>query len=507
MNEPFGYRLKECAILLSLLLVLSLPSFDRVQSWSNGGFSSNPSNPNYGTHDWVAQHALDWLPNDKKDYILDNLATYLYGTELPDNGQAVDGIGDTGKHHIYFYQNGALQDDSAATRAEEEYLKSLTYLIQGDLKNAAKHAGIMTHYISDMAVFGHVMGSQTCWGNEVHHSDYEDYVQKRTTDYISEFNQYLTYDGRLDNVSAYNAAVSLAYDTTFDPKGNLTAVWMDRNYDWNNPIFRERAIESINLAVNYVADTLYTLNAQAQSSSPTVAHVVINEIEQNPTGTDAGQEWVELYNPTSDYIDISGWRISTTAGETVTISIPSGARVPAGGYYVVTYGSQWLDNEGESTILQDSKGNEVDRTPTFSDTYNDDRSWQRYPNGFDTDADSDWRFRSSTRGLSNGGETAGTTTTATTTTVIPTSATTTTATTTTATTKTTIQTSTITATTVNTTTSPTTTSSPATSTTPSPNLGSDILTQTSLGLLLIVIMTVALTLLLRRGKTKRFQNH
>jgi hypothetical protein len=49
-----------------------------------------------------AQHALDWLPTEEKQYITDNLATYLYGTELPDNNGAIDGIGDTTKHHIYF---------------------------------------------------------------------------------------------------------------------------------------------------------------------------------------------------------------------------------------------------------------------------------------------------------------------------------------------------------------------------------------------------------------------
>jgi len=62
-------------------------------AWSNGGYSADPSNPDYGTHDWIPQHALDWLPNQEKQYILDNLATYLYGTELPDNGAAPDGIG------------------------------------------------------------------------------------------------------------------------------------------------------------------------------------------------------------------------------------------------------------------------------------------------------------------------------------------------------------------------------------------------------------------------------
>jgi len=190
-----------------------------VSAWSNGGYSEDPSRPDYGTHDWVAQHALDWLPASEKQYILDNLHVYLYGTELPDNVGVSDGIGDTTKHHIYYYSNGTLQDDSAAERAEVEYYETLNYLKSGDLENAAKNAGIMSHYIVDMSVFGHVMGSGTGWGSESHHSDYEEYVNSRTNSYNDDFNTYLSFDGVLDTVSAYNASIFLAYDTSFDVDG------------------------------------------------------------------------------------------------------------------------------------------------------------------------------------------------------------------------------------------------------------------------------------------------
>ena len=52
--------------------------------WSNGGWLSKPSATRLWTHDWIAQHALDYLPANEKQYITDNLAVYLYGTELPD---------------------------------------------------------------------------------------------------------------------------------------------------------------------------------------------------------------------------------------------------------------------------------------------------------------------------------------------------------------------------------------------------------------------------------------
>ena len=139
-------------VLLTSLLAVSGQMFS-VLGWSNSGQSSNPSNPNYGTHDWIAQHALDWLPPTEKQYILDNLAQYLYGTELPDYG-----IGDKGKHHVYYFANGSLQEDDSAARAQEEYLNAVNFVLADDLANASKALGMMSHYISDLAVFGHVMG-------------------------------------------------------------------------------------------------------------------------------------------------------------------------------------------------------------------------------------------------------------------------------------------------------------------------------------------------------------
>jgi hypothetical protein len=248
-----------CIILLTTLLIISLGAAT-VKGWSNGGYSADPANPDYGTHDWIAEHALDWLPQQEKQFLLDNKASYLYGTELPDNNQAPDGIGDTIKHHIYITAAGAVQDDAAAVRARDEYSLALNYYQTGNLSEAAKHLGAVTHYVADMAVFGHVMGASTSWGAETHHSDYEDYVLTRTNSYTDEFNRFLVFDGSLVTLSAYDAAVNLANDTTLDGGGQCTCVWMDTHYDWSDSTFKNRCGESLNLAVNAVADLLHTFN-------------------------------------------------------------------------------------------------------------------------------------------------------------------------------------------------------------------------------------------------------
>jgi len=252
-----------CLFAIALLSTWFMASAAEVSGWSNGGYSADPNNPDYGTHDWIAEHALDWLPLEEKQFLLDNKASYLYGTELPDNNQAPDGIGDTTKHHIYFFADGSVQEDDAAVRAQEEYVNAVNFYNSGNFGEAAKHLGMVTHYITDTAVFGHVMGASTAWGAETHHSDYENYVQTRTNSYVDDFDSFLVFDGNLGAISAYDAALTLANDTTFDANGQYTCVWMDQNYNWNDATFKNRSGESLNLAVNLIADVLHTFYAEA----------------------------------------------------------------------------------------------------------------------------------------------------------------------------------------------------------------------------------------------------
>ena len=247
-----------------VLILLSLSQIRASEGWSNGGYSADTNSPDYGTHDWIAQHALDWLPPQEKQYITDNLQTYLYGTELPDRPATQGGVGDTTKHHIYYSAGGILQDDPAATRAQAEYALALASLNRGDNADAALHAGSMAHYIADVAAYGHVMGENTDWGSETdaHHTGYEDYVNTHTATFATIFVKPLVFDGTLTRLDAETAAQQLAYDTTFDDTGTYTASWMESNYNWASTAFKDRVWESINLAANKIADVLNTLYAE-----------------------------------------------------------------------------------------------------------------------------------------------------------------------------------------------------------------------------------------------------
>jgi len=309
-------------VLLALSLVYAQLNVNVVRSWSNGGFSSDPSHPVYGTHDWIAQHALDWLPVGEKYRILDYLANYLYGTELPDNSGAPDGIGDTVLHHVYYWSNESVQDDASAVRARTEYFEALNYSKLGNYAMAAKTLGIMSHYIVDVSVFGHVMGAETDWGVEVHHSDYETYVNDRTSNYSDSFNSYLVFDGSLDLYTAYDATMSIAYDTTFGGPLGLSCTWMDANYNWSDPVFKNRAGESLNLAVNRLADVLHRF--YVEGLAPLVRNI------------DTGMNFTKI----QDAIDSN----ATVNGNVLKIE-------PAIYYERVNvYKAVWLDGDGRTIV-------------------------------------------------------------------------------------------------------------------------------------------------------------
>jgi len=82
-------------------------------------------------------------------------------------------------------------------------------------------------------------------------------VNARTSTYASEFTSLLWFDGELYPHDPYDAAILLAFDTTFGGATGRNATWMDKHYDWSNSDFKSRAAESINLAANYLADVLH----------------------------------------------------------------------------------------------------------------------------------------------------------------------------------------------------------------------------------------------------------
>ena len=133
-------------------------------------------------------------------------------------------------------------------------------------------------------------------------------------------------------------------------------------------------------------------------------HVVINEIDINPPGDDSKSvsEWVELYNPTNEDIDVGGWQIASTTVLKKTFTIPVGTTISSNGFLAYSYQSVWFTDVSERVELRNSDGVVIDETPRITDVRNDFNSWQRDYDGLDSDSTSDWEF-----GISNAGSTNG----------------------------------------------------------------------------------------------------
>lgn len=250
-------RASIASIVVLLLTVLLAPC---ARAWGNGGYSSDVSNPDYGTHDWIADMALTLQVRDVTYLSVTYHDQFLIGTEGPDNPAY---IGDSTNHHVYYYSSGTIQDDKCAVRASQMYQVALGYMLAVDWEDAAYSIGALTHYVADVGVFGHTMGAYTDWGAETHHSDYENAIESMVGSLE------LPTGTSLGDLDAYTATLYLAEDITFGSGAIMSNVWMDDNYDWADDPFVASAMASLYGAVSAVAAVINHLMIEAGSSTPT----------------------------------------------------------------------------------------------------------------------------------------------------------------------------------------------------------------------------------------------
>jgi len=111
---------------------------------------------------------------------------------------------------------------------------------------------------------------------------------------------------------------------------------------------------------------------------PAAADVVINEIMTNNGVFIDGEryDWIELHNDGKSAVDLSGWGLSDSKKEPMKWTFPEGASIPAGGYIIVYcvgedeklprnaksifYAPYKLSDEGESIVLSNAKGKQLD---------------------------------------------------------------------------------------------------------------------------------------------------
>lgn len=141
-------------------------------------------------------------------------------------------------------------------------------------------------------------------------------------------------------------------------------------------------------------------------------HLLFSEVYYDTNGTDAEEEWLELYNPTGHSINLSGWVISDN---TKGWSIPNSTTMAAHTYLTISRNSTAfyalygcdpslgdltlsLSNSGDYLTLWSNESVEVDFVaweepepyPDWNLTVSDGQSIKRVPPEQDTDSPEDW---------------------------------------------------------------------------------------------------------------------
>ncbi len=200
----------------------------------------------------------------------------------------------------------------------------------------------------------------------------------------------LTVGGGIPSVAGQNAVSNITASDIIDLVDNST----ETDTEDGSPLPLE-AIEGLR-SIPFVndADTSFVTSGDG---------ILINEVELNPQGNDMAKQWIELYNPTTVDVNISNFEIRPLF-QSATIKLPSDAVIEAGETFVIELNRPILSHTAESLTLANATGDIKDRTPSLVDRGDDERTWQRIPDG-----NNEWQFVENTRGNLNDPDTVSTT--------------------------------------------------------------------------------------------------
>jgi len=91
-------------------------------------------------------------------------------------------------------------------------------------------------------------------------------------------------------------------------------------------------------------------DCQVPAEVPGTQEVVINEVMADPSLQDTGQEWIELYNPSNQSVDIYGWELRDCGDQVWKLTGPNLVMAP-GSYLVLGMNSNTNTNGGLNVDL------------------------------------------------------------------------------------------------------------------------------------------------------------
>jgi lipopolysaccharide export LptBFGC system permease protein LptF len=121
---------------------------------------------------------------------------------------------------------------------------------------------------------------------------------------------------------------------------------------------------------------------------PLISAIQITEVELNPVGTDAGNEWIEFYS--SKETNLSNYKLKNNDGDELIIN------GTFQGYFIYFFQNQWLDNTDEIIFFYNGS-KLIQKTELFEDKDNDKKTYQL--------CNGEWIFQEQTRNKINCEET------------------------------------------------------------------------------------------------------
>lgn len=102
----------------------------------------------------------------------------------------------------------------------------------------------------------------------------------------------------------------------------------------------------------------------AETGSPLTypGGVVFNEILPSPEGSDAEEEWIEIFNQNEFEVNLSGWKIKDTAGKITTYTFSKETKISSQGFLVLKRPETkiTLNNDEDGLILSSPDGKIID---------------------------------------------------------------------------------------------------------------------------------------------------
>ncbi|MGZ4634950.1 lamin tail domain-containing protein [Oryzihumus sp.] len=189
----------------------------------------------------------------------------------------------------------------------------------------------------------------------------------------------------LNNYRSIGADIFLANDPCDTTDTTGAAIDYSGTFNHNGTVHLATSNAGAGYTVDYDGGTKTYVTGDSGSGGTTgdPTKVKVNEVLMAPSGT--GTEWIELYNPTTSSVDVSGYFVDDVAGGGGSPkAIPAGTVIPAGGRYVMDVGTSYLNNTGaESARFLSVSGG----TETVYDTYSWTLSSTQYDKVFHRSGD------------------------------------------------------------------------------------------------------------------------